>query len=114
MLQRRIIPSDRQCLHVTCGKICHRQAPQPQQKHQPIKRYNYKPKENSAALDVFFKEMMAKNEPVCDCCGSFMPHLKAPFYEKHWKSCQAHLLEKRHFHSIATNPLNIMVLGSGY
>lgn len=65
-------------------------------------------------LDTFFEERMGNNYPKCENCGAEKIILLDARYKKQWKSCQAHLLPKRHFGSIKTHPLNIMVLGSGY
>lgn len=114
------------CKHPTCdGDTCRREQSvkrkrTPIQRKKHISRYNCRPEAKSdedkayaEELKAFFENMMDINEPICANCGSFLPHLKAPWYKFLWKSCQAHLLPKRHFKSIATHPLNIMVLGSG-
>ena len=68
--------------------------------------------ENVGLLDWFLEGM--KSEVVCENCGASNPNLKLEKYKKQWRSCQAHLLPKRHFISIRTHPLNRMVLGTGY
>lgn len=72
---------------------------------------------NENDLELFFKLQMNERLPICENCGSTKMTLKKlqnEGYQNLWKSCMAHLLPKRHFKSIATNPLNLMVLGSGY
>jgi hypothetical protein len=73
-----------------------------------------KPKPKDKELDAFFSRVMEENEPVCAECGLRSDWLKQPENKTLWKSCQAHLLPKRHFKSIATHPLNALVLFSGY
>lgn len=65
-------------------------------------------------LNKWFDERMKTELPVCENCGAVYDELKKPERKKQWRSCQAHLLPKRHFASIMTHPLNGMVLGSGY
>jgi hypothetical protein len=65
-------------------------------------------------LDGWFLGRMEKEMPICQNCHASKSVLKLPGWEKVWKSCQAHLLPKRHFKSIITHPLNGMVLGSGF
>lgn len=71
-----------------------------------------------AELDRFFKDRMATCEIKCENCGAtnwWLENNKDSKVGKlKWRSCQAHLLPKRHFISIKTHPLNAMVLGSGY
>lgn len=112
-----------ECKHPCCGDICRKKKP-PKPKtpirrnSKPIAKVSKKkrstaPKAGKTGMAAFFDEMMAINDPCCENCGSYKPHLKAPYYKFLWKSCQAHILPKRHFKSIETNPLNILVLGSG-
>ena len=65
-------------------------------------------------LLIFFEGRMRSCFPKCDNCGEVRLHLLEEKFKKQWKSCQAHLLPKRHFKSIRTHELNAMVLGSGY
>ena len=65
-------------------------------------------------LGMWFVTRMQICEPKCENCGKEGGYLKLPEFKKLWKSCQAHLLPKRHFKSLQTHPLNGMVLGSGY
>ena len=65
-------------------------------------------------MAVWFDNRMNTLQPVCENCGATADWLKQPEYRKLWKSCQAHLLPKRHFKSIKAHPLNGMVLGSGF
>ena len=65
-------------------------------------------------LAVWFIERMEKLPPKCENCGAEKDALKLPRNGIKWKSCQAHLLPKRHFDSLKTHPLNGMVLGSGF
>jgi len=71
-----------------------------------------------AALDVWFKERMESCEVKCDNCGATNLWLQnnkdSKFGKLKWRSCQAHLLPKRHFKSLQTHLLNGMVLGSGF
>lgn len=73
---------------------------------------------NYGELDRWFNERMGRCEVKCENCGAINWWLQNNKDEKRgkvkWKSCQAHLLPKRHFHSIKTHPLNGMVLGSGF
>lgn len=66
-----------------------------------------------AQLPMWFIDRMEKCEPKCENCQKTANFLKNPEYIRLWKSCQAHLLPKRHFKSLQTYPLNGMVLGSG-
>lgn len=63
-------------------------------------------------LDQWFQDRMKENEPVCMECGFRADWLLLPEYEKIWKACQAHILPKKksQFPSVATNPLNHLVL----
>jgi hypothetical protein len=69
-------------------------------------------------LDIWFKDRMGRLEIKCDNCGATNWWLEQNKDTKigklKWRSCQAHLLQKRHFKSIMTHPLNGMVMGSGY
>jgi len=65
-------------------------------------------------LAGWFVDRMGKCEPKCENCGKVGLFLKKPEFKVLWKSCQAHLLPKRHFKSLETHPLNGMVLGSGF
>lgn len=71
-----------------------------------------------AELDRFFKERMERCEIKCENCGATNWWLEnnkdSKFGKLKLRSCQAHLMPKRHFKSIQTHPLNAMVLGSGY
>lgn len=69
------------------------------------------------SLDRWFKERMKTCEVKCENCGAtsfWLEQNKDLKGKARWKSCQAHLLPKRHFESIMTHPLNGMVLGSGF
>lgn len=68
----------------------------------------------SSALTLWFEDRMKKYYPQCDNCGAINEKLLDEKYKKQWHSCQAHLLEKRHFKSLEAHPLNGMVLGTGY
>lgn len=63
---------------------------------------------------LWFIDRMDRFQPKCENCGAEKAILKLPKFGRQWKSCQAHLLPKRHFESLKTHPLNGMVLGSGY
>ena len=65
-------------------------------------------------LGVWFITRMTVCEPICENCGKIGEYLKMPEFKKLWRSCQAHLLPKRHFKSLQTHPLNGMVLGTGF
>lgn len=69
-------------------------------------------KENE--LELWFLLRMNTCEPICQNCGAVGYYLKEDKYKKLWKSCQAHLLPKRHFKSIQSHPLNGAVLGTGF
>lgn len=62
-------------------------------------------------LELWFRVKMELNEPRCMECGAYKPELKQ--WVKGWRSCQAHILPKKHFKSICTHPLAGLVLGSG-
>jgi len=69
-------------------------------------------------LSQWFKERMDSLPVRCENCKTTNNWLEVHKEEKigklKWRSCQAHLLPKRHFRSLQTHPLNGMVLGSGY
>lgn len=69
-------------------------------------------------LSQWFKERMNRLPVRCENCKATNNWLEVHKEEKigklKWRSCQAHLLPKRHFRSLQTHPLNGMVLGSGY
>lgn len=68
-------------------------------------------------LDKWFKERMERCEVKCENCGAqsyWLENNKDGKGKVRWKSCQAHLLPKRHFKSLQTHPLNGMVMGSGF
>jgi len=68
--------------------------------------------EKAVRLKKWFDNRMTDCFPKCDNCGKSSMGLKnKPVL---WKSCQAHLLPKRHFESLLDHPLNGMVLGSGF
>jgi hypothetical protein len=111
------------CNHATCqGETCRREKKPKkvyQLKRTPLKKRptpikKGKPKKKDKSLDEFFETLMRVNVPVCDNCGAMKPILNSEDYKPLWKSCQAHLLQKRHFKSLQTHELNMMVLGSGY
>lgn len=61
----------------------------------------------------WFIDRMANCEPKCENCKVRGAYLKYAANKFLWKSCQAHLLPKKHFKSLQAHPLNGMVLGSG-
>ena len=69
-------------------------------------------------LSEWFQERMGRLEVKCENCGATNFWLEQNKETKvgklKWRSCQAHLMPKRHFKSLMTHPLNGMVLGSGY
>lgn len=65
-------------------------------------------------LDLWFMMRMNTCLPQCENCGAIKNDLKHEIFKNRWKSCQAHLLPKRHFISLRAHPLNGMVLGSGF
>ncbi len=67
---------------------------------------------HSSNQEEWFKARMAENAPVCMNCGMEASWLLQPEYEKIWRACQAHILPKRktQFPSVATHPMNHMVL----
>lgn len=65
-------------------------------------------------LELWFLERMNTCVPMCDNCKTIKENIIDGLHAKQWRSCQAHLLPKRHFKSIMTHPLNGMVLGTGY
>lgn len=70
------------------------------------------------ALDLWFKERMVRCVIECENCGALNWWLEnnkdSKIGKLKWRSCQAHLLPKRHFKSLMTHPLNGMVMGTGY
>lgn len=62
--------------------------------------------------EKWFEDRMKENIPVCMNCGMEANWLLQPEYKKIWRACQAHILPKRKtmFPSVATHPLNHMVL----
>lgn len=62
--------------------------------------------------EQWFQDRMRENDPVCWECGFRANWLKLPEYEKIWRACQAHIIpkSKNQFPSVATHPLNHMVL----
>lgn len=62
--------------------------------------------------EQWFEDRMKENLPVCMNCGMEANWLLQPEYKKIWRACQAHILPKRKtmFPSVATNPLNHLVL----
>ena len=71
-------------------------------------------KNKESELELWFLQGMNTCQPVCENCGASKPDLHNPLLKSRWRSCQAHLLPKRHFKSIMTHPLNRMILGSGF
>jgi len=65
-------------------------------------------------LELWFLQGMNTSMPICENCGSSKSDLLNPLLKKQWRSCQAHLLPKRHFKSIMTHPLSRLILGSGF
>lgn len=70
--------------------------------------------EEKNELELWFLMRMNTCKPVCENCGAAKYNLVDDEYKKMWRSCQAHLLPKRHFKSLQTHPLNGMVMGSGF
>jgi hypothetical protein len=62
--------------------------------------------------EQWFEDRMRESLPVCMNCGLEANWLLQPEYKKIWRACQAHILPKRkaQFPSVATHPLNHMVL----
>lgn len=62
--------------------------------------------------EQWFEDRMKESEPVCAECGFRADWLLLPEYKKIWRACQAHILPKKKgaFPSVATHPLNHMVL----
>jgi hypothetical protein len=62
--------------------------------------------------EQWFEDRMKESLPVCMNCGMEANWLLQPEYKKIWRACQAHILPKRKtgFPSVATHPLNHMVL----
>lgn len=83
----------------------------PPKNFKKVKMVYYEP---NVDLEKFFEDRMNSLYPKCENCGAERIILLDERYKKQWKSCQAHLLPKRHFKSIETHPLIGMVLGSGY
>lgn len=69
---------------------------------------------NDSEMTLYYIKRMNEVEPICDNCGSEAQWIKQPKYYKLWKSAQAHILEKRHFKSIQTHPLNFLTLFAAY
>lgn len=79
---------------------------------------NKEASKNFQELDIWFKDRMGRLEVKCENCGATNFWLEQNKDTKigklKWRSCQGHLLPKRHFKSLQTHPLNGMVIGSGY
>lgn len=79
---------------------------------------NREASKNFQELDIWFKDRMGRLEVKCENCGATNWWLEQNKDTKvgklKWRSCQGHLLPKRHFKSLQAHPLNGMVLGSGY
>lgn len=58
-------------------------------------------------LEAWFLLQMHSNERICDNCGVSLHYLN----EWAWRGSQHHCLEKSLFLSVATNPVNHLVLG---
>lgn len=65
-------------------------------------------------LELWFLHRMNTLQPICANCGKIGEYLLEEKNNKLWRSCQGHLLPKRHFKSISSHPLNGLVLGSGF
>lgn len=67
---------------------------------------------SASIQEQWFKDRMAESLPICMNCGMDAQWLLLPEYEKIWRACQAHVLPKRksQFPSVATHPMNHMVL----
>jgi hypothetical protein len=65
-------------------------------------------------LALCFAKRMSEVPAICDNCGAEAEWIKQPKYYKLWKAAKAHLLEKRHFKSIQTHPLNFLTLFAGF
>lgn len=65
-------------------------------------------------LQLWFAHRMNTLQPICANCGKFGEYLLEEKNKRLWKSCQAHLMPKRHFKSISTHPLNGLILGTGF
>lgn len=119
---RSKIPEGKECNHPTCGSTCRREKKPrvfgtsiPRTSAKPIKKHKTvlaEEEEDKLRLKEFFDQMMKINDPECANCGAFAPEIKYPHHV--WKSAQAHIFPKRHFKSIATNPLNILVMFPSY
>lgn len=70
--------------------------------------------ESKDELALYFAKRMSEVPAICDNCGAEAEWIKQPKYYKLWKAAQAHLLEKRHFKSIQTHPLNFLTLFAGF
>lgn len=67
-----------------------------------------------SAMTLYYIKRMSEVKPICDNCGAKAEWILQPKFYKLWKSAQAHILEKRHFKSIETNPLNFLTLFADY
>ncbi len=58
-------------------------------------------------LEQWFAMVAAeiKKHPICQECGTFIP-------EKYYRHASAHILSKKIFKSVATNPNNFLILGA--
>lgn len=65
-------------------------------------------------MTIYYVKRMGEVEAVCDNCGVRADWIKQPQYYKLWKAAQAHILEKRHFISIMTHPLNFLTMFAAY
>ena len=67
-----------------------------------------------SGLDKYFEYHMKHSQPVCENCGLRADWLLEEKYSFIWRSCQAHVLEKKNniggFPSVSSNLLNHLVL----
>lgn len=111
----RKIAKDYFCLNCYKNKKNKEQLDKAKLKQQVRGLNSYQKTVTGLELPIWFSKRMDDNEPICENCGVSMPLLKSnPVLSKQWKSCQAHLLPKRHFESIKMHELNGMVLGTGF
>lgn len=78
------------------------------QKHMDkMKESGKEVKINEDDLAKWFEDGMKDNEKVCENCGKSLKN----YNKNDWRGSQHHVLEKSLYPSVATNPINRLILG---
>lgn len=105
MLQRRIVPTGRECLHTTCGNTCHRPQ-EARRERKPIPTYKDKPRSKKTDINAWFLDRAKEMTGKCINCGGNSCARSGSF----WKWSIAHILPKNIFESCSTHPDNWLEL----